>query len=66
MALQTDLTDGNVLKGARELIRTSRAPKSKSVLINAEDSMSHLDPLTAAPEHNPLVLELGGFLDGAE
>ncbi len=66
MALQTDLTDGNVLKGARELIRTSRAPTSKSVLINAEDSMSHLDPLTAAPEHNPLVLELGGFLDGAE
>lgn len=65
MALQTDLTDGGVLKGARELIRRSKVPKRRSVLLNSEGEMSHLDPLTALPELNPLVSELGDFLDSA-
>ena len=66
LALQTDLTDGGVLAGARALIRESEVPRARSVLLNAEDTMSHLDPLTAAPALNPLVQELGAFLDGAE
>ena len=54
-----------MLAGARELIRESEVPRAGSVLLNAEDTMSHLDPLTAAPALNPLVQELGAFLDGA-
>ena len=65
LAIQTDLTQGGVLEGAKNLIRSSEIPRNRSVLINAEDSMSHLDPLTAAPALNPLVQEMGDFLDGA-
>ena len=65
IAIQSELTNGRVLDGARNLIRSSEVPRNRSVLINAEDEMSHLDPLTAAPELNPLVQEMSDFLDGA-
>jgi hypothetical protein len=41
-----------VLKGAKSLISSSkikRLPKRYRVLVNAEATNSHLDPLTAAP-----------------
>ena len=69
LALQTSLTiddddspKGTVLKGARNLIKKSRIPKGKSVLIDESGAMSHLDPLTARPEVNPIVSEMSGFL----
>jgi hypothetical protein len=72
LALQTDLTvfpsstpNGTVLKGAKQLIKKSKIPKGKSILIDQSDVMSHLDPLTARPEANPLVSEIGGFLGPA-
>ena len=72
LALQTSLTvdedetpKGTVLKGAKELIKKSKIPKGKSILIDESDAMSHLDPLTARPEANPLVSEIGGFLGPA-
>ena len=72
IALQTSLTvdettapKGTVLKGARNLIKESKIPKGKSVLIDESDAMSHLDPLTARPEVNPIVSEMSGFLGPA-
>jgi pimeloyl-ACP methyl ester carboxylesterase len=46
-ALQTDLTGGRVLRGARRLKATSRIRRAK--LVDASRENSHLDPLTAAP-----------------
>jgi hypothetical protein len=46
-ALQTDLTGGRVLRGARRLKATTRIRRAK--LVDASRENSHLDPLTAAP-----------------
>jgi pimeloyl-ACP methyl ester carboxylesterase len=46
-ALQTDLTSGRVLRGARRLKAGSRIRRAK--LVDASGENSHLDPLTAAP-----------------
>jgi hypothetical protein len=51
-ALQTSLTHGAVLKGARSFIRLSRTPAARSRLVDAAATESHLDPLTAAPDRN--------------
>jgi hypothetical protein len=48
-ALQTDLTRGRVLRGARRLIATTRIPPRRTKLVDASRTDSHLDPLTAAP-----------------
>jgi pimeloyl-ACP methyl ester carboxylesterase len=48
-ALQTDLTDGRVLRGARRLLATSRIPPKRAKFVDASRENSHLDPLTAAP-----------------
>lgn len=47
-AIQTDLTNGGVLAGAREVIERSRIRRSR--LIDASRGMSHLDPVLAGPE----------------
>ena len=48
-ALQTDLTDGRVLRGARRLLASSRIPPRRAKFVDASRTDSHLDPLTAAP-----------------
>ena len=47
--LQTDLTHGRVLRGARRLVAASRIPTRRVRLVDASRENSHLDPLTAAP-----------------
>ena len=48
-AIQTDLTRGRVLRGARRLVATSRIPPGRARFVDASRENSHLDPLTAAP-----------------
>ena len=48
-AIQTDLTRGRVLRGARRLVAASRIPTRRVRLVDASRENSHLDPLTAAP-----------------
>jgi len=59
-ALQTSLTDGRVARGARRLRRSSRIREAS--IVDASRSTSHLDPLTAAPDRNPLVRTLVPWL----
>jgi hypothetical protein len=61
-ALQTDLTHGHVLRGARRLIAGSKIPRGRSVLVDASASESHLDPLTAAPARNRFLQTVVPFL----
>jgi pimeloyl-ACP methyl ester carboxylesterase len=51
-AVQTSLTKGGVLKGAKSFIKLSRSPAKDDKLVDASKSESHLDPLTAAPATN--------------
>ena len=51
-ALQTSLTGGRVLKGAKSFIKLSRTPAGRSKLVDAAATESHLDPLTAAPDRS--------------
>ena len=51
-ALQTDLTHGHVLRGARRFITGSKVPRARSILVDASATESHVDPLTAAPARN--------------
>lgn len=61
-ALQTSLTKGRVLRGARRLIAASRIPRGRSVLVDAAATQSHLDPLTAAPGRNRFLATVVPFL----
>jgi pimeloyl-ACP methyl ester carboxylesterase len=61
-ALQTDLTHGHVLRGAKRFIAGSKVPKARSVLVDASATESHLDPLTAAPERNRFLQTVVPFL----
>jgi hypothetical protein len=61
-ALQTDLTHGHVLRGARRFIAGSKVPRARSVLVDASATESHLDPLTAAPERNRFLQTVVPFL----
>ncbi|HEU4973912.1 MAG TPA: hypothetical protein VFT50_02390 [Baekduia sp.] len=61
-AVQTSLTGGRVLRGARRLIRSSRIPAKRSVLVDAAATESHLDPLTAAPGRNRYLQTVEPFL----
>jgi pimeloyl-ACP methyl ester carboxylesterase len=61
-AVQTDLTDGRVLQGARNLINRARTTKKESVLVNADPEQSHLDPLLAAPKTNRFYTTVDDFL----
>jgi pimeloyl-ACP methyl ester carboxylesterase len=61
-ALQTDLTGGRVLRGARRLIASSRIPARRSKLVDASRTNSHLDPLTAAPKTSAFLKTVIPFL----
>jgi hypothetical protein len=61
-ALQTDLTGGRVLRGARRFIAGSRIPRALSVLVDASSDESHLDPLAAAPARNEFLRTVVPFL----
>jgi len=61
-ALQTDLTGGHVLRGARRFIAGSKVPRTRSVLVDASATESHLDPLTAAPDRNRFLQTVVPFL----
>lgn len=61
-ALQTDLTGGRVLRGARRFIERSSTTGSESRLVNADPQESHLDPLTAAPPRNAFFRTVVPFL----
>ena len=51
-ALQTSLTGGAVLRGARSFVARSRSPRALARYVDASGEESHLDPLTAAPATN--------------
>jgi pimeloyl-ACP methyl ester carboxylesterase len=51
-AVQTSLTHGAVLKGARSFVTRSKSPRALATYIDASGEESHLDPLTAAPATN--------------
>jgi hypothetical protein len=61
-ALQTDLTGGRVLRGARRFIAGSKVPRARSVLVDASSDESHLDPITAAPARNQFLQTVVPFL----
>jgi hypothetical protein len=61
-AVQTDLTGGRVLRGAKRFIAGSKVPRSRSVLVDASADESHLDPLTAAPARNRFLKTVIPFL----
>ncbi len=61
-AIQTSLTDGAVLKGARRLVADSRIPRRRAVLVDASKTDSHLDPLTAAPDRSRYLKTVVPFL----
>ncbi|MBI5106434.1 MAG: alpha/beta fold hydrolase [Solirubrobacterales bacterium] len=59
-ALQTSLTGGRVLKGAKSFARL--AGIKRPTLVDASSEQSHLDPLTAAPERNRFLTTVAPFL----
>jgi len=59
-AIQTDLTGGGVLRGARAVVRRSKI--RRPVLVDASATMSHLDPVLAAPETNRFTRTVTPFL----
>ena len=61
-ALQTDLTHGAVLRGAKRFIAGSQVPRGRAVLVDASATESHLDPLTAAPDRNRFLQTVVPFL----
>ncbi len=61
-AIQTDLTGGRVLNGARAFIKRARTTRRESSLINADPKHSHLDPLMAAPRKNAFFRTITPFL----
>jgi hypothetical protein len=60
--LQTDLTHGRVLRGARCFMAGSKVPRARSVLVDASATESHLDPLTAASDRNRFLRTVVPFL----
>jgi hypothetical protein len=62
---QTDNTNGDVLKGARNLIKRSKTTKAQAELVNGAPEASHLDPLIAAPNKNDFLKTVKPFLIGA-
>lgn len=61
--VQTELTDGNVLKGGRNFISRAKTTRKESMLVNAEAEQSHLDPLIAAPKTNRFYRTVDDFLN---
>jgi pimeloyl-ACP methyl ester carboxylesterase len=65
-AFQTTLTGGDVLRGAKRLVKRARTTRRQSTLVEGAPQASHLDPLTAAPKRNEFLRTLIGFLDGLD
>ena len=61
-AVQTDLTGGGVLRGARNFIRRARTTFAESVLVDQDPRQSHLDPLLAPPAANGYLKTVVPFL----
>ena len=61
-AFQTDLTDGDVLTGARALVRRARTRRSEAMLVDGDPRYSHLDPLAAAPGKNRFAKTAARFI----
>ncbi|MGH2924766.1 MAG: hypothetical protein ACRDK1_02210 [Solirubrobacterales bacterium] len=61
-ALQTALTNGGVLRGARAFIARARTTRPESRLVNAAPRESHLDPLMASPRRNAFLKTIVPFL----
>jgi Alpha/beta hydrolase family len=64
-AVQTDLTSGGVLRGARNFIERARTTFAESVLVDQDPRQSHLDPLLAAPASNGFLKTVVPFLKRA-
>lgn len=62
---QTENTDGDVLKGARNLIRRTKTTKAQAELVNGDPETSHLDPLIASPAKNEFLKTVKPFLIAA-
>ena len=60
--LQTELTHGRVLRGARRLVASSRIPPRRARLVDTSATNSHLDPLTAAPARSAFLKTVVPFL----
>ncbi len=60
-ALETGLTGGRVLRGARRFIAGSHAPRDRAMLV-ADHDAGHLDPVTAAPDRNRFLQTVVPFL----
>jgi len=63
-AVQTSLTKGGVLKGAKSFIKLSKSPAKEDKLVDASATESHLDPLTAAPATNQYLETVIPWLKG--
>jgi hypothetical protein len=61
-AVQTDLTDGDVLRGAKRLVKLAKTKRGDSRLVDAAPQQSHLDPLTAAPKRNEFLKTVVPFI----
>jgi hypothetical protein len=61
-AIQTDLTHGGVLRGARRFVKQARTTNAQATYVNADPQMSHLDPLTAASDKNKFLKTVVPFL----
>lgn len=61
-AFQTDLTDGDVLRGARRLVKLAQTERADAMLVQGAPQQSHLDPLTAVPARNEFTQTLIDFL----
>jgi hypothetical protein len=64
-AFQTDLTDGDVLRGAKRLVKRARTKREDSMLVDGAPQQSHLDPMLAKPNRNEFLRTLVEFLDHA-
>jgi pimeloyl-ACP methyl ester carboxylesterase len=63
-AVQTSLTRGGVLRGARSFLKLSSSPAKAARLVDASATESHLDPLTAAPDRNRYLETVVPWLKG--
>jgi pimeloyl-ACP methyl ester carboxylesterase len=64
-AFQTSLTQGDVIAGARRFVKRSAVRPGQAELVDGSSTMSHLDPLTAAPETNEFLDTVVPFLEDA-
>ena len=62
-AFQTDLTDGDVLRGAKRLVKRAKTKRKDAMLVDGAPQQSHLDPLVAKPGSNEFLRTVVEFLD---